>query len=435
MKYLFFVLVLCCSVTLRAQWTEDGRTQSDPQASNGYLYVHNGVMYYFNIQNYMQKSTNNGATWIDLNDAGLGDKAGGLARNMDKMEYNNGRLYGAFNYGNSGAILYSTDGGDSWLPDTLGAPAGPSQTEPHPVVADFEAWGHWIYTHWTGNNLYTIQTDDGPHTMNSYMTQGAHTPGPVASSGDTLFVLTAGGLYYTVDGGANFITPANSGFTGNLPKQLIRDGSRLYATMHLTGANKYYTLLYTDDHGEHWTQIDISQATNQKLGNGSYVSPIATFVKGDHVEMAFGQTAFNMAPNVWRSNDLGATWAADTIGLPNLYAEGVRQFAYTPDGYLWTVRQHQAIYKQKIDAGVQQNTVRSTKEEARSITPNPCRDILYIPSHGLRSEYRILDAIGRAVVQGRTSDVVDVRDLPPGQYWLALTGPQHESTIIAFVRE
>jgi photosystem II stability/assembly factor-like uncharacterized protein len=435
MKYLFFLFFVCSSIPLRAQWTDGGRTQTDPQSANGSLFVHDGVMYYFNFENYMQRSTNNGVTWTDLSDAGLGDKGPGLSRTMSKMEYNNGRLYGAFNYGNSGAILYSTDGGDSWLPDTLGAPAGPSQTDPHPVVVDFEAWGHWVYTHWTGTTLYTIQTDDGPHVLNTYMAQGANNPTAVASSGDTLFVLTGSGLYYTIDGGANFITPANTGFIGNLPKQLIKDGSRLYATMHLTTTPKYYTLLYSDDHGEHWTQIDISQASNQKLGNGSYVVPIATFVSGTRIEMAFGQTGFNMAPNVWRSTDLGATWNADTVGLPNLYAESVQQFAYTPDGYLWAVRQHEAIYKQKIDAGEATNGVAIFQERSLMLSPNPCHGTLNIPSYGSYKSYRIINTIGLLESHGDVNATISTSSLAGGQYWLILADRQGHTMTVPFVKE
>src|SRR5438046_2772903 len=116
---LVFLFVGISSIS-EAQWLDGGRKQTAPQSANSYLYVHDGVMYFFNYETYMQKSTNNGATWIDLIDSGLGAQGPGLTRGMDKMTYANGRLYGAFNYGNTGTPVYSIDGGDHWLPDTSG---------------------------------------------------------------------------------------------------------------------------------------------------------------------------------------------------------------------------------------------------------------------------------------------------------------------------
>src|SRR5205085_2753223 len=152
----------------------------------------------------------------------------------------------------------------------------------------FEVWGKWTYVHWSGTQLFSFKENGGPFVQSTYLS--THAASAAVSIGDTLFLLSGTtGVYYTTDGGASFTTPTNKGYTGNLPKQLLKDGSRLYAISHLTTAPTVYTLLYTDDRGENWSEIDISAATNRKQVNGSPVSPIAAFIKGNHIELSFQQ--------------------------------------------------------------------------------------------------------------------------------------------------
>ena len=433
------ILVLSFTTALRAQWVDGGCKEQDPNSSTGCLYVYNGVMYYFNFEKYMQKSTDNGATWIDLLDSGLGQKGPGLSRKVVQMQYFNGRLYAGLNYGTSGALYYSTDGGDYWLQDTLGIPGGPVSGDPHPNVIRFCAWSKWVAVQYQGNALYYIREEGQPFKLDSFMFAPINHPQSFVASGDTLFCLCANyGLCYTTDGGKTYIKPANAGFSGNFPDGLYLEGSRLYAFM-LT--KQSYVLFYTDDRGASWSQIDISGATNQKQLNGNPVQPIAAFIKGNFIELTFQPTKFNQAPNAWQSKDLGKTWSVDTTGLPNLYLGSLDFLAYTPDGYLWAVRDHQSLYKQKIGSGTTGSVATHTAMGAVTVMPNPSTDhFTFTSSSETGGTYKLIDLLGRTVrsgdlLPGMTQHEVNVSGLAAGMYQLEIVNTDGALSAVTVVVE
>ncbi len=344
--FLLFTLILASSVS--AQWLPGGRKQEQAVNGNGAILYHEGKLYTFNETMFISRSDDNGATWIDLPDSGLPPKGPGIAKNITKLTASGGRIYGGMNFGNgTGIPVYSTDMGETWNMDTLGAPGHALGWDGRPVVSDIVAWGHWLYVGWDMPNGYYIKTFDGPFVANTFLAISTNNPAGRCVKGDTFFVSSAK-LMFTVDGGATWTTPANTGY---LPGgQLFVDGNRIYMIVR----DPFYApfaFLYTDDNGENWTKIDVSSLSTKKDWTGTYHSVYAYFIKGNNMWVATAQDKLGTPPNVHKSTDLGATWVSDTLGLPTSYITGINGFAYTNDGTLWCVPSYEDIFKQKIDAG------------------------------------------------------------------------------------
>ena len=86
MRLILVIFLLVLSLPTHGQWLNGGRKQSQSVQSNGDLLVDDGVMYFFNADNFMQKSTDNGATWIDLADSGLPPKGPGVNKAVSIMK-------------------------------------------------------------------------------------------------------------------------------------------------------------------------------------------------------------------------------------------------------------------------------------------------------------------------------------------------------------
>lgn len=344
-QIVLLLLLFSLPALAHAQWMDGGRKQSQPVKGNGALIVHEGTMYFWNEENHFQISTDNGATWSDPPDS-----IQGANPHVTRISAAGGRIYAALNFGTgNGVPIYSEDQGVTWKPDTLGAPGHALGWGGRPVVSNIYAWGRWVYVKWDQPNTpHHIKAFDSAFVPNMHMAAGGNNPSSVIAKGDTLFAAGTK-VYYTVDGGATWVTPANNGYSG-FGATLYLDGHRLYMFAYRSFTEPCY-LYYSDDNAENWTEVDITSLTNRKIINGDRYYPMAAFIRGNRIEFSTAQEKFNTPPNVWRSTDLGATWEQDTVGLPTGFATSVNAFAYTPDGTLWAVRSHENIYRQKIAGG------------------------------------------------------------------------------------
>ncbi len=412
--FLLGAIVLMAVSSLHAQWLAANRAQSQDVKANGYLLVSNGTMYLWNEENHFQISTDNGATWSDPP-----DEIGGANPHVKKMVEAAGRVYASLNFGTgNGVVIYSTDKGTSWIADTTGAPGHALGWDGMPAVSDIYCWGHWLYVKWDRPVAYSLKAFDGSYDFNTFVNQGINNPYSVIAKGDTLFFAGAK-IYYTIDGGANFVTPANNGYSGYGGKLFV-DGSRLYMFAYKEFGKPCY-LYYSDDNAENWTEVDVSTLTSKKTVNGDPYFPITYFIKGNRIEFVAGQEKFNSPGNVWKSNDLGTTWEADTAGLPTTFFDGVSSLAYTPDGYLWAVPDHNNIYKQKISEGGS-NVVAITPSTPLRIFNNPTRGSVTIGNAaGELTEIQIFDQLGRTVKTKKIDPAmreisIDINDLVSASY-------------------
>lgn len=368
---IFALFISISFIPLSSQWLDGGRKQSSDTKGNGGLLVHQGVMYLWNEQNHFQISMDNGKSWNDPKDS-----IGGANPHVKKITAASGRVYGGLNFGTgNGVPIYSTDKGVTWIADTLGAPGHALGWAGMPVVSDIYAWGHWLYVKWDQPVPHSIKAFDGKYVIDTVMNNGANQPYSVIAKGDTLFA-AGSKVYYTTNGGATWIFPKNTGYSGYGGKLLV-DGSRLYMFAYRAFLKPCY-LYYSDDNAENWTEIDITSLTSRKVLNGDLYSPLAVFIKGNRIEFATNQEKYNSAPNIWKSDDLGKTWSNDTLGLPTTFVSGVVNFAYTSDGMLWCVRNSENIYKQKIDNGSGNSAVESDKIIQATVAPNPSREYFCI---------------------------------------------------------
>jgi len=348
----FLIIGAFCS-SLRAQWVEGGRKQAQNVNGNGALYVYDGTMYLWNEQFHFSTSTDGGDTWQDPTDS-----IGGANPHVTILTGAGGRVYGGLNFGTGqGMVIYSSDKGVTWNLDTLGAPGHVLGWGGLPVVRNIFAWGHWVFVGWDGPNMYDIKTFDGPYKRNTFLAQGINNPSSMVAKGDTLFAAGAK-ISYTTDGGENWVTPANNGYSGYGAKMYL-DGNRIYMFAYQAW-QKPCMLYYTDDNAENWTEIDISAFTTHKGWGDAPYYPTAAFIKGEKIWVSVPIDHLNTQPNIFKSTDLGKTWSADTVGLPWGYVNGAYSFAYTDNGYLWVVPDYQEIYKQKIDAGIPSGPIITT---------------------------------------------------------------------------
>jgi hypothetical protein len=329
---LLFLYSFAITSASQAQWIEDeSRRQEMNVHGNGALIVNDGVLWFWNETKHFQYSTDYGSTWQDPS-----DNIGGANPHVTFMSASGNRVYAALNFGTGQGIpIYSTDMGVTWIEDTLGAP-GSAQTG-RPTVGKAYAWGgKWVFVTWGQPKGYSLKTFDGPYVFNTFLNEGINNPSSVVAKGDTLF-LSGAKVYYTTDGGQTFVTPANNGYAG-YGAQLSVDGSRLYMAA-FEGWQKPAYIFYSDDNAENWTK------------GPEIPYPNLYFIRGNNMEIALNAEKVNTTPNVKYSNDGGATFVIDTLGLPTEYVPGVTGFAYTPDGMLWISPAHQKLFKRKFDEG------------------------------------------------------------------------------------
>ncbi len=410
---------ICATVLspkLYSQWTAANRKQSAPLSGNGAIYSHQGTLYLWNQDHHFQMSDDNGLTWVEPSDV-----IGGANPHVSIITASEDRVYAGLNFGTgNGVVLVSTDKGRSWQADTNGAPGHALGWNGMPVVRNIHAWGKWLYVNWDGPNYYDVQELGGPFVRNEYMVKGINNPRSVCSHGDTLFV-SAGKLYYTVDGAKTFVEAKNTNYPG--PGKLIQDASRLYLFAFRTFLQPC-VLSYSDDCGDTWTDIDISVLMKRRIVNGDLYFPIAAFIKGKHIECSFGMEKFGASANVWKSTDLGQSWQVDTIGLVPAYTPTINSFAYTSDGYLWCSPSYENVFKQKIDAGSTDVRIEQNQEFS-SLYPQPADALVHLRHDQNFRHVRVFDALGQEIREVRQTNedgehVVACRELPNGIYTYCL---------------
>jgi photosystem II stability/assembly factor-like uncharacterized protein len=180
-----------------------------------------------------------------------------------------------FKVSNGGGIWRSTDNGVNW--SQLPNPAAP------PGVTDrFSAWDVSIAPD-TGN-IYagtayglSMSTDQGATwtLANAFSGGDPRVFAVVAQSGNLLLVGGPAGIRRSTDGGSTWVSPA-SGNTGIWDMHAL--GRSPYAQGQAYVVNGTTQLYYTEDSGDHWTQIASAPGGGGSCGGISFVKPISRIV-------------------------------------------------------------------------------------------------------------------------------------------------------------
>ncbi|MHB8581410.1 MAG: T9SS type A sorting domain-containing protein [Ignavibacteriaceae bacterium] len=265
-----------------------------------------------NFGNGIFRSTNNGASWTQVNTYLAAHSF--IASGTNIFEGNNG-----------GGVYLSTDNGASWAPVNSGLTCMD--------VWSFAVSGSNLFAGTSGGGVF-LSTNNGTNwtPVNTGITKPLDWPGiwvtSFAVSGTNLFAGTyENGLFLSTDNGNNW-KPINSGLTDKYIWSLAVTGSNIFAGTH-SG------IFLSTNNGTSWTQVRYT---------GSCVYSLA--VSGTNIFAAV------YGSGVFLSSDNGNSWSSVNSGLTNLLAyslavsgknlfvgtyEGDGVFLSTNNGTSWTV--------------------------------------------------------------------------------------------------
>jgi prepilin-type N-terminal cleavage/methylation domain-containing protein len=242
--------------------------------------------------NYVYRSTDRGATWVNTGQAKKG------AYNMDSCGMSrDGQVIIAGHY--SGAVSLSTDGGDTWRSITSRSQRYVGVSGDGQVLAAFDRYGAYLSndagTTWVQQTGITDVTDLRFVSL-------SYTGDTIISGGDSSV-----GVWCSANGGSTWVRriTANYIFTD---AAISDDGTVAYVTNRSTASNgRVYKT--TDSCGSF---------TSETPGANYLFSSIATSGDGSKVIAAKAAT-----PNVSTSKDSGATWAVNSTVSSGLTYEDV----------------------------------------------------------------------------------------------------------------
>ena len=254
------------------------------------------------------KTTDGGANWTAVNNGLACTYVRALSLVVGTNTATDTLLAGTDCDSNSG-IYRSMDGGATWTATsgilssnvrvnsiTTVAPSGTSinlrfaGTE-YGIYRSSDGGATWMLSNGTGANV--IAGPNGPYTLSVQFTYDA-------TNGLTLIAATTGGLYQSIDQGANWTKVLAklpiAGATTDVDRNFYvgTDGEGVYRST---------------DRGATWTQF-VSNAT---------LPPVRNISRNGSVSNSPKFIASTMA-GMYRSSDSGATWSKMSVGLPNGYA-------------------------------------------------------------------------------------------------------------------
>lgn len=398
-------------------WMPCGLT-SVPFEPNTALCVHQGKLYEHNSLG-LKKSVD-GATWVDV-------PVDGLFGSITHLVSTGDRLYaGTFeNFSTSSAIYWSTDEGATWNMDTVGLPEHALNPGYKAAIQQLHAFDGHLYAELDYmESYYTKSQTDASWAASDWLL--TNDPGTYNHSGDTLLTCSKGsdshGFAWSDDHGATWHTPACTGLpAGWGGQQIAYDAGtgRLY-TAGLDWALMQRQLYRSDDFGATWDLMPLPIANNGQF-NAQNFGPLHASAGALFVSLSNSQD--NTAPDLMLSTDGAATFAKDTVGLPNdpystLY---VSHFVEHNGELFILVNANDVFHRGFGTTAVTEVPAGVTGIQAY---PVPCRGPLHVTAAGLgeRCLFSLHDARGRTVrtgtlLNGRT---LQLTGLQAGHYTLTM---------------
>ena len=253
------------------------------------------------------KSTDLGATWIDMS-AGLG-KGGIQALLFD------GTTLFAGTPADSAGMYRSTNGGASWEPVAAGLPIGKT-------IRSLISFGAYVFAGTEGDGIYRSSDhgDTWAKTDINNMLLAQTLVLTFCAKDNELFAGATNGIYKSTDGGATFQRILN-GFPTNIGVfawSLTASGGNVVAavTVLFSPSEALDAIFYSPDNGSTWHQATLP------------ITPTAvTAVASDGSSLAyagvFGQSS--SVKGLYKSTDAGVTWSqrpALNVDIERLAAKG-----------------------------------------------------------------------------------------------------------------
>jgi photosystem II stability/assembly factor-like uncharacterized protein len=310
--------------------TDNGASWTFEPFSNGaYSFSSNGSTIYLGSNSKVFKSTDLGATWIDVS-TGLGHGT------VDALLFDGSTLF-AGTPADAAGIYKSTNGGASWDPAGAGMPVGKT-------IRSLISFGAYVFAGTEGDGIYR-SSDHGDtwvkvDTNNNLLAQ--ELVFTFCTKDNALFAGAANGIYKSTDNGATFQRMLN-GFPPNIGVfawSLTASGGNVVAavTVLFSPSEALDGIFYSSDDGSTWHQATLP------------ITPTAvTSVASDGSSLAyagvFGQSS--SVKGLYKSTDAGVTWAqrpALNVDIERLAANGSNVLAgdlfgayYSTDfGESWT---------------------------------------------------------------------------------------------------
>ncbi|HEX4707201.1 MAG TPA: hypothetical protein VH229_05665 [Candidatus Udaeobacter sp.] len=279
------------SIDNGASWT------FEPFSNGAYSLSANGNTIYLGSNSKVFKSTDLGATWIDVS-TGLGNGA------IPALLYDGSTVF-AGTPADAAGIYRSTNGGQNWDPAAAGLPIGSE-------IRSLIAFEDHVFAGTQGDGIHK-SSDRGDTWTKTDINNNLLAHQLVlafCAKDNALYAGAANGIYKSTDGGETFQQTLN-GFPPNInvtAYSLTVSGGNILAavTVLLSPSDALDAIFYSSDDGSSWHQANLPI-------NATFVSSVAS--DGSLLAYAgvFGQSS--SVTGLYKSTDGGITWASRTFAL------------------------------------------------------------------------------------------------------------------------
>jgi photosystem II stability/assembly factor-like uncharacterized protein len=254
----------------------------------------NGSTIYLGSSSKVFKSTDLGATWIDVS-AGLGHGS------IVSLLYDGSILFAGATADSAG-IYRSTNGGTSWTPAATGLPVGKT-------IRAMISFGGYVFASTEGDGIYR-SSDHGETWAKTDLNNSLLVNETVYNfcvKDNALFAGASNGIYKSVDGGATFLRvingfPANTKVTAS--SLTVSSGNVVAAvTVTFSPSEALFAIFYSSDNGSNWHQSNLPIEAVSVSSVASNGSPLV-------YAGVFGQS-FTVT-GLYKSFDAGVTWVSRT---------------------------------------------------------------------------------------------------------------------------
>jgi len=288
--------------------TDNGASWNfEPFSDGAYSFSAVGSTIYLGSNNKVFKSTDLGATWIDMS-TGLGK--GGI----QALLYDGTTLF-AGTPADAAGIYRSTNGGQSWDPAAAGLPIASE-------IRSMIAFGSYVFAGTEGDGIY--RSSDHGNTWSKTDVNNTLLSNALVLTfcvkDNNLFAGAINGIYKSVDGGATFERtlegfPPNIGVTAY---SLTSSAGNIVAAVSVSfsASDGLAGIFYSPDDGSTWHQATLPIEPTAVTAVASDGSPLA-------YAGVFGQSS--SVKGLYKSTDAGVTWTqrqALNVDIERLAANG-----------------------------------------------------------------------------------------------------------------